>query len=122
MCIFTLSAEPPEILPIPIPTGPPGVTTVSTGIPSVTPISTGSSVTIYCPSNGIDTPTIVWFKDGTMITSGGRFTISTTMLGTEPITSVLMIDNFQTGDEGTYSCSSTNRLGSATGTTVLVQC
>ena len=114
-----LSAEPPQILPIPIPTAPPGGTTVSTGMPAVTPITTGSSVTIYCPSSGIDTPTIVWFKDGTMVTSGGRFTISTTMLGTEPITSVLMIDNFQAGDEGTYSCSSTNRAGTANGETEL---
>ena len=114
-----LSAEPPAILPIPIPTAPPGGTTVSTGIPSVTPINACSSVTIYCSSSGVDTPTIVWFKNGTMITSGGRFTISTTILGTEPITSVLMIDNFQAGDEGTYSCSSTNRVGTANGETEL---
>lgn len=85
-----LSAEPPEILPIPFLTGPPSVTTVSTGIPSITPINTGLSVTIYCPSSGIDTPTIAWYKDGTMITSSGRFTLSTTMLGIEHITSVLM--------------------------------
>ena len=92
------SAESPEILPIPILPGPPNVTTVSTGIPSVTPINTGSSVAIYCPSSDVDTATIVWFKDGTMITSGGWFTINSTILGIEPITSVfycLMIFNMK---------------------------
>ena len=116
-----LSAEPPEILPIPIPTAPPGGTTVSTGIPSVTPIDTNSSVTVYCPSSGVDTPTIIWFKDGTEITSGGRFTISTTVLETEPITSVLVINDFQPEDVGTYSCESINRVDSATGSTNLTQ-
>ena len=116
-----LSAEPPAILPIPIPTASPGGTTVSTGVPSVTPIDTNSSVTVYCPSSGIDTPIIIWFKDGTEITSGGRFTINSTILGTEAITSVLMIDNFQPEDVGTYSCESINRVASATGSTNLTQ-
>ena len=37
---------------------------------------------------------IVWSKDGSSIISGGRFTISTMQLGSEPVTSVLEIDNF----------------------------
>ena len=116
-----MSTEPPQILPIPIPTAPPGEISVTTGIPSVTPVDSGTPVTIYCPSSGTDYPTIVWAKDGTPITSGGRFTISTTQLGTEPVTSVLEIDDFQPGDVGTYTCTSTNRAGEDTGSTELTQ-
>ena len=116
-----MSAEPPQILPIPIPTPPPGEISVTTGVPTVTNVDTGTTVTVYCPSSGIDTPTIVWSKDGSSITSGGRFTISTTQLGSEPVTSVLEIDNFQLGDVGTYTCASTNRAGEATGSTELTQ-
>ena len=119
---FILSTEPPQILPIRIPTALPGEISLSTGIPSVTHIDTGTPVTLYCPSSGIDTPTIVWAKNGMTITSGGRFTITTTQLGTEPVTSVLEIDDFQPGDVGTYTCTSTNRAGEDTGSTELTQC
>ena len=119
---FILSTEPPQILPIRIPTALPGELSLSTGIPSVTHIDTGTPVTIYCPSSGIDTPTIVWAKDGTPITSGGRFTITTTQLGTEPVTSVLEIDDFQPEDVGTYTCTTINRAGEDTGSTELTQC
>ena len=116
-----MSAEPPQILPIPIPTAPPGEISLTTGVPSVTNVDTGTSVTIYCPSSGIDTPSIVWSKDGSSITYDSRFTISTTQIGSEPVTSVLKIDNFQSGDVGTYTCTSTNRAGEATGSTELTQ-
>lgn len=116
-----MSAEPPQILPIPIPTAPPGEISLTTGVPSVTNVDTGTSITIYCPSSGIDTPSIVWSKDGSLITSGGRFTISTTQIGSEPVTSVLEIDNFQPGDIGTYTCASTNRAGETTGSIELAQ-
>ena len=118
---FILSTEPPQILSIPIPTAPPGEISLTTSIPSVTHIDTGTPVTIYCPSSGIDTPTIVWAKDGMTITSGGRFTISTTQLGSEPVTSVLEIDDFQPRDVGIYSCTSTNRGGEVTGIVELTQ-
>ena len=119
---FILSTEPPQILPIPIPTALPGEISLTTGIPSVTHIDTGTPVTIYCPSSGIDTPTIVWSKDGMTIICGGRFAITTTQLGSEPVTSVLEIDDFQPGDVGTYTCTTTNRGGEVTGSTELTQC
>ena len=119
---FILSTEPSQILSIPIPTAPPGEISLTTGIPSVTHIDTGTPVTIYCPSSGIDTPTIEWSKDGITLTSGGQFTINTTQLGSEAVTSVLEIDDFQPGDVGTYSCTSTNRAGEATGSVELTQC
>ena len=113
-------AEPPQILLIPFPTPPPGGVTVSTGQPANTTITPGTDVTIYCPSSGITTPSIEWFKDGVMVMSGGRFTISTTTLPDAVITSVLSIDNFQSADAGTYSCTSTNIVGSDDGRTTLI--
>lgn len=116
---FIFSVEPPQILPIDIPTPPPDITVVSTGQPSVTSIVTGSNVNIYCPSSGVDRPVIVWFKDGTTITSGGRISITTTTLPDTAITGVLSINDFQPGDIGTYSCRSNNIAGVAVGETTL---
>ena len=115
-------AEPPQILPIPFPTPPPNEVTVSTGQPANTTITPGTDVTIYCPSSGITTPSIEWFKDGVMVVPGGRFTISTTTV-TLPyavITSVLSIDDFQSADAGTYSCTANNIAGSDDGSTALI--
>jgi len=116
-----LFTEPPQILPIPIPTPSPDATVVSTGQPMDTPVTSGTDVVIYCPTSGIDTPTIVWFKDGTMISTGGQFTISTILLSSTAITGVLTINDFQSGDVGTYSCRAVNIAGTAVGGTTLVQ-
>ena len=115
-----LSAEPPQILPIPFPTPRPGETTVSTGQPMNTTITPGTDVTIYCPSSGIDIPSIEWFRNGVMVVVGGRFTISTTTLPGAVITSVLSIDDFQGSDAGTYTCTSTNVVSLADGGTTLL--
>jgi len=117
-----LFTEPPQILPIPIPTPPPNATVVNTGWPMKTPVTPGNDVLIYCPTSGIDTPTIFWFKDGTLISTGGRFTISTILLSGTAITGVLSIDDFQSGDVGTYSCRAINIAGTAIGGTTLGQC
>ena len=121
MYLHHTSIEPPQILPIPIPTPPPGETTVSAGRPSNITVETGSSVTIYCPSSGIDIPGIQWFRDGVMIVSGGRFSITFPRLVGAVITSALRIDDFQPPtDSGTYTCRSTNIVGLADGATTLM--
>ncbi len=120
-CEFVLFAGPQQILPIPFPTPPPGEITVSTGQPMNTTIITlGTDVTIYCPSSGIDTPSIEWFRNSVMVVAGGRFTISTTTLPGAVITSVLRIDDFQGSDAGTYTCTATNVVGSDDGGTTLL--
>ena len=120
-CCNILLSDPPQILPIPFPTPPPGETTVSTGRPSNTTVENGTSVTIYCPSSGINTPGIQWFRDGIMIASGGRFTITRPLLVGAVITSALRIDDFQPAtDSGTYTCTSTNIVGMAVGGTTLL--
>jgi len=85
----------------------------------VTPVTPGTDVSIFCPSSGIDAPSIVWFKDGTMISAGGRFTIVTPTVPGVDAASVLRIDDFQSGDVGTYSCRATNIAGMANGETTL---
>ena len=119
-CCWLLFAEPPQILPIPFPTPPPDGVTVSSGQPTNTTITPGTDVTIYCPSSGIDTPSIEWFRDGVIVVSGGRFTISTTTLPGAVITSVLSIDDFRSADAGTYTCTATNIVGSDDGNTTLI--
>lgn len=95
--------------------------TVSAGQPSNTNIDTGTTVTIYCPSSGVDTPSIVWLRDGVPVTSSGRFTISMTTLAGAVVTGVLIIDNFQPADAGTYHCTATNLVDSANGEVTLLQ-
>ena len=116
-----LFSEPPQILPISFPTPPPGETTVSTGQPSNTTVETGTAVTIYCPSSGIDTPVIQWFRDGVMVMPGGRLSIFSPRLRGAIVTSALRIDDFQPDtDSGTYTCRSTNIVGLANmGTTLM---
>ena len=120
-CCNIVFSEPPQILPIDFPTPPPGETTVSTGQPSNTTVETGTSVTIFCPSSGIDTPDIQWFRNGAMVVDGGRFRITTPILPGAVITSALRIDDFQPAtDSGTYTCRSTNIVGLADGGTTLL--
>jgi len=84
---------------------------ISTGTPTNITVDTGMIVTIYCPVTGLDTPTIGWFKDGVMFTTGGRIRISTTTLPGADITSVVTIDGFEPSDAGTYQCTGTNVAG-----------
>ena len=118
MCLFV---EPPRILSISFPTPPPGEMTASTGQPTDISIKAGTSVTIYCPSSGVDTPSIVWFRDGVLVTSNDRLTISTTTLLGAVTTSVLRIDKFRPIDAGTYQCTATNFVDSANGEVTLMQ-
>jgi len=119
--VLILFAEPPQILSIPFPSPLPGELTVSTGQPMETAIDTGITVNIYCPSSGVDTPSIVWFKDDVPIASNSRFTISMRTLVGAVITSVLRINNFKPADAGTYRCTATNLVDSANGEVTLMQ-
>ena len=114
-----LPTEPPQILPASFPTPPPGGITISTGRPTNTTVNTGTDVIIYCPTNGIDTPSIEWFKDDTRVVSGGRITISTTRLPNTAITGILTIDDFQPSYAGTYNCQADNVAGTANSSIVL---
>ena len=96
--------------------------TVSTGHLTDISIDTGTAVTVYCPSSGVDTPSIVWFRDGVPIVSNGRFTISlTTALTGAVVTGVLRIDDFRPADAATYRCTATNLVDSANGEVTLMQ-
>ena len=118
MCLFV---GPPQILSISVPTPPLGEMTASTGQPTEIRIQPGTSVTIYCPASGVDTPSIVWFRDSVLVTSNDRFTISTTTLLGAVTTGVLRIDKFRPTDAGTYQCIATNFVDSANGEVTLMQ-
>ena len=122
MFAFWLSAEPPQILSISIPTPLPGEVAISICLPLDTTIDTGVSVSIYCPSSGVNTPSIVWSKNSVMIMSGSHLTITKTRLGTDTITSILRINNFQFDDAGDYTCTAINRVDLATGNIRLQPC
>lgn len=116
-----LLAGPPRILPISIPTSLPGEMTASAGLSGNASVDIGTSVTIYCPASGVDTPSILWFRDGVPITSNDRFTISMATLTGAVVTSVLRISNFRPADAGTYQCTATNLVDSANGEVTLMQ-
>jgi len=110
------------VVPIDVPTVPPGKVGVSTGNPDVdVTIDTGTIVTIYCPVTGYHIPTIQWSKDGVIFTAGGRIRISSINLPEADITSVVTIDNFQPSDAGVYQCTGTNEVGMDYGEVTLLQ-
>lgn len=121
MWLFSLCTGPPQILSVPFPTAPPGEMTISTGQPTDIAINTGTTVTIYCPSSGVDHPSIVWFKDDVLILFDGRFSISMIALTGADVTGVLQINNFRPVDAGTYRCTATNLIDSANGEVTLRQ-
>ena len=70
-------------------------------------LKTGNTATISCAFNGQPAPSIVWRKDGELITSDNRRKI--TSCGTS---SVLEVTSLEHEDKGVYSCYATNQLGS----------
>ena len=95
--------------------------TVSTGQQMNTAVDTGITVTIYCPSSGVDAPSIIWFKDDVPIISNRRVVISMATLIGAVVTGVLRIRNFRPIDVGTYRCTATNLIDSANGEVTLMQ-
>ncbi|XP_066569159.1 roundabout homolog 3 isoform X2 [Amia ocellicauda] len=64
----------------------------------------GSRVFFQCQASGSPSPSIVWYKQGQTIKTGGKITV-----GSQNIT--LYISAVRAYDEGTYTCEATNALG-----------
>ena len=63
------------------------------------------SVSFECRADGVPLPTIVWLKDGDVITSTNKFEIeNTTLSGGQTAISVLTISNLSVLDSGNYTC------------------
>ncbi|KAM6971481.1 vascular endothelial growth factor receptor 1 [Tautogolabrus adspersus] len=69
-------------------------------------VNVSSSVILRCPSEGIPTPTITWYKNEHALSQGSGIIIS-------PEDGSLHIDRITTEDQGLYTCQATNERGSA---------
>lgn len=58
-------------------------------------IAVGSQAQFICQFSSANTASVQWKKDGVVVASSSRITITTTSL---------TIDPTQTGDDGVYSC------------------
>ena len=72
-----------------------------------------------CQATGEPIPTISWYFGGDVLVNGGRLTISETEVNTTTINSRLIISNVESSDVGTYTCTATNVISSATSFGVL---
>lgn len=96
---------------IPLPPSPPGTTNIGAGRPSPR-VVLGTTVKLFCPVTGINTPVTVWFRgsDGPVMVMEPRVTISSILLGGVN-TVVLMIRNVSRDDLGLYECRTSNLAG-----------
>ncbi|XP_044031605.1 vascular endothelial growth factor receptor 1 isoform X3 [Siniperca chuatsi] len=69
-------------------------------------INVSSSVILSCPSEGVPSPTITWYKDERALSQGSGIVIS-------PEDGTLHIDRITVEDQGLYTCQATNERGSA---------
>lgn len=76
------------------------------------PAARGGSVLIVCDPMGAPKPTIRWYRQGSQITSGGRFNV------TED--GNLLINDVEDGDGGEYRCEATNTFSTESSTGSLV--
>ena len=67
-------------------------------------VELGTVIRARCTANSSCTPVVTWFKDGdSLLNDPPHIRIRTSTDDTE-VTSVLTIDNFNTGDNGDYYC------------------
>ncbi|KAF1373009.1 hypothetical protein PFLUV_G00255900 [Perca fluviatilis] len=69
-------------------------------------VNLSSSVILSCPSEGVPTPIITWYKDERALSQGSGIVISTA-------DGTLHIDRITVEDQGMYTCQATNERGSA---------
>ena len=73
----------------------------------------GDSVSLTCTSEGSPPDTFTWIKDGVQLQNNIN-TISVTYTGSAAVfQSTYSISNFSSSDIGTYTCTVTNPIGSA---------
>ncbi|XP_029955833.1 vascular endothelial growth factor receptor 1 isoform X3 [Salarias fasciatus] len=69
-------------------------------------VNASSSVTLSCPSQGVPTPTVTWYKDERALLQGSGIVMSA-------VDGTLHIDRITVEDQGLYTCQATNERGSA---------
>lgn len=68
----------------------------------------GSEINIGCSVDGYPIPKVLWYKNGDIIRTDGRVTISES--------NKLVITNASYNDTGKYNCEATNEFSSASDT------
>ena len=80
-------------------------------------------MTLTCTADGVPTPSVTWFRNGELVIDeiGSKFTISETVLPNglrpgipESVSSSLTVSDLVTKDDGEYSCSAKNGVGTPT--------
>ena len=80
-------------------------------LPTVT-VAVGDSLTLSCTSQGSPPDTFTWMKDGTPAPLTPNLTTVTHDSTTAVFCSRYTINNVTTSDNGTYTCTVTNPIGS----------
>ena len=102
--IFYLATDPPTILISP---------------PANSEASVDADHMIQCTFEGVPTPTVVWSRDGTMLSDGSN----DITIATGDSSSTLTITTLTADDSGSYTCMVSNLLGTVTASSTLqVQC
>ena len=74
------------------------------------------NITLSCTSSGSPPDTVTWMKDGDPITQSGDITAVTHSSTSAVFGSNYTIENFNISDDGMYTCTVTNPIGSDSAT------
>ena len=88
------------------------ITAVSSSSLSAVDIVLGSNITLTCTSSGSPPDTFTWMKDGVPVTQSADITIVTYTNTMAVFSSSYTISNISISDNGTYTCTVTNPIGS----------
>ena len=72
----------------------------------------GSNITLNCTSSGSPPDTFTWMKDGVPVTQSTDITTVTYTNTMAVFSSTYIISNVSVSDNGTYTCTVTNPIGS----------
>lgn len=73
----------------------------------------GSFVSMKCVASGNPKPEITWSRDGEIVMSSARLSLSIDYTGDGNIVSYVNVTNIRVQDGGEYRCSATNSVGEA---------
>ena len=79
---------------------------------SAADIVLGSNITLTCTSSGSPPDTFTWIKDGVPVTQSTDITTVTYTNTMAVFSSSYTISNVRVSDNGTYTCTVTNPIGS----------
>ena len=83
--------------------------------PTNSTVSMGMDHMIQCKFEGVPTPTVVWSRDGSVLTDGSN----DIAIATGDTSSTLTITTVMANETGNYTCMVSNLLGSATTSSLL---